>query len=383
MSSRELKKWLALAALCALLLALTGCACKHETTETINALEPLCLTDGYTGDIICSSCDEVLTPGEVIPATGHTEGEPTGVLSATCTAEGYTGDIPCAICGEILTKGEAVAMLPHTPDEPVGAMDATCTEDGFTGDIACIDCGAIITPGEIIPKLEHTPGSAAATNATCTEDGFTGDIHCTVCNELITGEVIPATGHSEAAPIDAAAATCVEDGHTGKILCAVCGELLDEGQIIPASGHSIIALSCEESAYTGCSVCEETFLTAHQFEDDACVLCGWMTPGLYVYGKLEADWQTLVDNGSVIVENGRLIGVKGDMQRGKLVIDESVTAIDSLVTLTLNEVWIPRSVSEWGEAPFDGQHGIHTIRLFCAPLDSTIFDGITSIYLGK
>ena len=42
----------------------------HSLTTT-GAKEPTCTEDGYTGDEVCTVCGEVVTAGEVIPATGH------------------------------------------------------------------------------------------------------------------------------------------------------------------------------------------------------------------------------------------------------------------------------------------------------------------------
>ena len=44
--------------------------CSHTPVEK-NKLEASCITAGYTGDSICSKCDGIITPGEVIPALRH------------------------------------------------------------------------------------------------------------------------------------------------------------------------------------------------------------------------------------------------------------------------------------------------------------------------
>lgn len=44
--------------------------CSH-TTVVKNKLEASCTTAGYSGDAICTKCDGIITPGEVIPALGH------------------------------------------------------------------------------------------------------------------------------------------------------------------------------------------------------------------------------------------------------------------------------------------------------------------------
>lgn len=45
--------------------------CKHENVETVNSLEPSCVTDGYTGDTVCKDCKKVIETGTVLPALVH------------------------------------------------------------------------------------------------------------------------------------------------------------------------------------------------------------------------------------------------------------------------------------------------------------------------
>ena len=40
-------------------------------TETVNAKAATCTEDGYTGDVVCTVCGEIVKKGEVIKATGH------------------------------------------------------------------------------------------------------------------------------------------------------------------------------------------------------------------------------------------------------------------------------------------------------------------------
>ena len=43
----------------------------HTETETVNAKVATCTEDGYTGDVVCKACGEIVKKGEVIKATGH------------------------------------------------------------------------------------------------------------------------------------------------------------------------------------------------------------------------------------------------------------------------------------------------------------------------
>ena len=204
-------------------------------TQLVGAKPATCTEDGYTGDEVCTVCQEIVRKGEVIPALGH-KTQLVGAKPATCTEDGYTGDEVCTVCQEIVRKGEVIPALGHKT-QLVGAKAATCTEDGYTGDEVCTVCQEIVKKGEVIPALGHKTQLVGAKAATCTEDGYTGDEVCTVCGETVKkGEVIPALGHKTQL-VGAKAATCTEDGYTGDEVCTVCGETVKKGEVIPATGH--------------------------------------------------------------------------------------------------------------------------------------------------
>ncbi|MGM9575025.1 MAG: S-layer homology domain-containing protein, partial [Oscillospiraceae bacterium] len=205
--------------------------------ERVDTKDATCTEEGYTGDVVCSVCGEVIEKGEVISALGH-KTEIVGAKDATCTEAGYTGDEVCTVCGEVIEKGEVISALGHKT-EIVGAKDATCTEDGYTGDVVCSVCGEVIEKGEVISALGHKTEIVGAKDATCTEAGYTGDEVCSVCGEVIEkGEVIAALGHTPADErVDAKAATCTEAGYTGDEVCTVCGEVIEKGEAIAALGH--------------------------------------------------------------------------------------------------------------------------------------------------
>ncbi len=260
-------------------------------TQLVGAKAATCTEDGYTGDEVCTVCQEVVKKGEVIPALGH-KTQLVGAKAATCTEDGYTGDEVCTVCGETVKKGEVIPALGHKT-QLVGAKAATCTEDGYTGDEVCTVCGETVKKGEVIPALGHKTQLVGAKAATCTEDGYTGDEVCTVCQEIVKkGEVIPALGHKTQL-VGAKPATCTEDGYTGDEVCTVCGETVKKGEVIPALGHKTQlvgakAATCTEDGYTGdevCTVCGETVkkgevipATGHDYKDGKCTNCGETDP---------------------------------------------------------------------------------------------------------
>ena len=171
--------------------------------------QPGCSTEGvrtYTATVTLEGKNYTDTRTETLPSLGH-KTQLVGAKPATCTEDGYTGDEVCTVCQEVVKKGEVIPALGHKT-QLVGAKAATCTEDGYTGDEVCTVCGETVKKGEVIPAPGHKTQLVGAKAATCTEDGYTGDEVCTVCQEVVKkGEVIPATGH---------------DYKDGK--CANCGE---------------------------------------------------------------------------------------------------------------------------------------------------------------
>ena len=120
-----------------------------------------CTNEGYTGDEFCSVCGERLSEGTIIPAKGHTEGDPVAenVVQATCTEDGsYEVVTYCADCGVELNRVPKTEKAFGHITEVVGAKEATATEDGYTGDEVCTVCGETVKAGEVIPaKGEPTP----------------------------------------------------------------------------------------------------------------------------------------------------------------------------------------------------------------------------------
>ena len=116
------------------------------------------------------------------------------------------------------------------------------------------------------PHEETTLINAA--EATCTLDGYTGDEQCNKCGEIAKeGEVIPATGHTLEVTSEAIAATCTNKGYTGDKACTVC-DYVETGADIDALGHTEEVVkgypaTCTEKGLTDglkCSVCDEILL---------------------------------------------------------------------------------------------------------------------------
>ena len=100
--------------------------------ELKNAKPATCTEDGYTGDEVCKICGEVITKGEVIPATGH-KTELVGAKAATCTEDGQMVEMTapeglanCDFNGDgKVTKADGQALL----DYVTGVLDSISNKD--------------------------------------------------------------------------------------------------------------------------------------------------------------------------------------------------------------------------------------------------------------
>ncbi len=83
---------------------------------------------GFEPPTVVDNSDEIrLDQGEDGSYDVHTHtaaAERQGVKDATCTEEGYTGDVVCSVCGEVIEKGEAVPKIAHS------FKDGKCTVCG-------------------------------------------------------------------------------------------------------------------------------------------------------------------------------------------------------------------------------------------------------------
>ena len=88
--------------------------CEHEHTETINIKASTCSEKGYTGDLYCSDCEQILEKGNETDLKAHTYGKASYIWNsdrtkctaeAACTAEGCDHKITeeAVITSEVLS----------------------------------------------------------------------------------------------------------------------------------------------------------------------------------------------------------------------------------------------------------------------------------------
>lgn len=128
---------------------------------------------------------------------------------------------------------------------------ATCEESGVRT-FSC-PCGDSYT--ESIDAPGHKKVAFGGKAATCTENGLSVGTKCQRCNKVfVAEEIIPATGHNMIA--DAANsinATCTDNGVLA-VVCTVCG--IAESQTINAIGHNMVNGKCIACGYGEAKECD-------------------------------------------------------------------------------------------------------------------------------
>ena len=249
--------------------------CTHPSTQLVDAVAATCEEAGYTGDKVCTECNEKVENGTIIPALGHKWGEWVVKTPATTETEGVKTRT-CATCEKVETapipKLEDTGCK-HENTEVRDKVEATCGADGYTGNTYCKDCKAVLAVGTTIPKTDkHAWNEGTVTKQPSTTEEGERTFRCTVCGEEKTEviEKLPVTQckHINVETINATAAKCAEAGYTGDTHCLDCDTIIEYGSVIPALGkHSYDngKVSKEPTAtetgvrtYT-CSVCGDTY----------------------------------------------------------------------------------------------------------------------------
>ncbi|MCR5137683.1 MAG: leucine-rich repeat protein [Oscillospiraceae bacterium] len=244
--------------------------------------EATCTEDGYTGDKICTLCNELVKSGEVIPALGH-KTELRNSKEATCSETGYTGDEVCTVCGETVKTGTIIGKLAHTAGTAVreNVIAATCSAKGSYDEVVyCSVCHAELSRvKKSIEKKPHTDSAPVRENeklATCSAKGSYDEVvYCSVCHAELSRvkKTIEKKPHTDGAPVreNEKPATCTAKGSYDEVVyCSVChAELSRVKKTIEKKPHSEsapvrenekAAICSAEGSYDEvvyCSVCHE------------------------------------------------------------------------------------------------------------------------------
>lgn len=347
--------------------------CSHASEDLDGYVEPDCVSDGYTGDWVCSDCGEILEYGDSDPAFGHTE------------TDYGNGGVICDLCGEILIEegypSDDEGEYPPEEEEPcthfnqewMYAYDGNCIDDGYTGDLVCVDCGEILEEGETITA----PGQHSEVVEPAVEPGF------------------------------------LEPGKTEELYCSECGEVLQEAEEIPAKiefeylyGGSPLFSDFEELKFLAENYHENNYYAFYDGDGSLTITEDLIVPQgfsiYFLYGTVivpegvtltanrHLQMRELIVDGTVIDRNGMEVTDKLTVN-GELVIDHSGTfflggdaELNGLENIVLNDQKIMRNFyiteeKDLQAAVHAADHATDSRFTYSATVDAKPYDWYTCL----
>ena len=157
--------------------------CQHlNGTRISGAYDPVCVKEGYTGNVVCVDCSHIVTYGETIDSYGEHTGtltlNPLTVREGDCEHFGYTGTSKCSECG-MSVRGKTTPKVHSGVTNVIGYIAPSCYDFGYSGDTYC-ECGDLISMGTLLAP-EHVNVSVVGAKKAGREDGYTGDLVCDDC----------------------------------------------------------------------------------------------------------------------------------------------------------------------------------------------------------
>lgn len=113
--------------------------CDHKDTKVVNAKDATLLSKGYTGDTVCNTCGEIVTPGTEIPQLNGTEYYAALEAAQSKNAKDYTA-ASFAKVTEALKAYSRDVVEAYTSQEDVDAATAAL-KDAVTK----LDAGVVVT----------------------------------------------------------------------------------------------------------------------------------------------------------------------------------------------------------------------------------------------
>lgn len=198
--------------------------CDHKDTKVVNAKDATLLSKGYTGDSVCNTCGEIVTPGTEIPQLNGTEYYAALEAAQSKNAKDYTADSYAKVADALKAYSRDVVEA-YTSQEDVDAATAALkaavkdlvanpTTETYTYNFINGESKErTVNKGETPENYPNTPakvtdnkdGTHTTTTYTWSQDGFvftevgndTVD-KCTLNYETVTQPTIKAEGSKEA-----------------------------------------------------------------------------------------------------------------------------------------------------------------------------------------
>lgn len=277
--------------------------------EVRNAKEATEEEEGYTGDLYCLGCGQILQEGQSIPKV-------TPQHQHDYSLHLFNGEehwIVCKGCNAELEGSKEAHQMDDVYVNEGDVHSRTCigcayklsethehTEEDYNCETAieCKYCNAIIEPAlvhdftgraegdqsghwvacvnpncrQVSEKVDHVGGTASCTSGK----------HCDVCGiEYTEKDTSFHTGGTHL--VGQKDATMEAEGYTGDLYCDGCGQLIEAGQVIekiPAPHeHSFGAWRVDGSYhYRTCACGEVSDYGEHTYADGVCTVCGAKDP---------------------------------------------------------------------------------------------------------
>lgn len=157
--------------------------CDHKDTKVVNAKDATLLSKGYTGDTVCNTCGEIVTPGTEIPQLNGTEYYAALEAAQSKNAKDYTADSYAKVADALKAYSRDVVEA-YTSQEDVDAATAALKDA-----VAKLDAGVVVTVAST--KLGTTTlNGADATNGANARLAVGDDVVLTAKANNETGEFV-------------------------------------------------------------------------------------------------------------------------------------------------------------------------------------------------
>ncbi len=299
---------------------------KHGDTEIKGKVEPEVGKEGYTGDVYCLDCNQIIEKGETVPAippahehnfdklvsdgTGHWHQCECGVKADDFTAHSYSNCMStegghyrmCYVCSH------RTAVEPHLAADDDGNCETA---------VLCLECMATVVPAKTHNFNDDYTGDEdghyhicanPGCNVTDTKVKHSGGV--ADCGEKAVCEVC-GMEYGEKDPSNHVGGIIIErktdpgeftEGYTGDECCASCGEILKKGEKIPATGHIYEWRSDSTHHWQQCKICgDEIGQTTHVFGEytktaeghtHKCDICGYTSTENHVPALSDKNCET-------------------------------------------------------------------------------------------
>ena len=157
--------------------------CDHADTKVVNAKDATLLSKGYTGDTVCNTCGEIVTPGTEIPQLNGTEYYAALKDAQNVKADEFTAASYAKVTAALKDYAQATVEA-YTTQEDVDAATAALKDA-----VAKLDAGVVVTVAST--KLGTTTlNGADATNGANARLAVGDDVVLTAKANNETGEFV-------------------------------------------------------------------------------------------------------------------------------------------------------------------------------------------------